>query len=47
MSTKEADDLHSKLPAQLQKAVVLAKEKGASIWLTALALKDHGFALHI
>ena len=29
MSFKEADDLYSHLPAQLQKAVDLAKEKGA------------------
>ena len=46
MSCKEADDLHSQLPPQLQKAVDLAQEKGASIWLTALPLKEHGFTLH-
>ena len=46
MSTKEADDLYSHLPAQLQKAVDLAKEKGASTWLTVLPLKEHGFSLH-
>ena len=46
MSSKEADDLYSQLPAQLQKAVDLAKEKGASTWLTALPLKEHGFSLH-
>ena len=46
MSSKEADDLYSHLPAQLQKAVDLAKEKGASTWLTALPLKEHGFSLH-
>ena len=46
MSSKEADDLHSQLPLQLQKAVELAKENGASIWLTALPLKEHGFSLH-
>ena len=46
MSSKEANVLHSQLPPSLQKAVDLAQEKGASIWLTALPLKDHGFALH-
>ena len=46
MSSKEADALYSQLPVQLQKAVDLAKEKGASTWLTALPLKEHGFSLH-
>ena len=46
MFSKEAEELHSQLPPQLQKAVDLAQEKGASIWLTALPLKDYGFALH-
>ena len=45
-SAKEADDLYSHLPVQQQKAVELAKEKGASTWLTALPLKEHGFSLH-
>ena len=45
-SSKEADDLYSHLPVQQQKAVELAKEKGASTWLTALPLKEHGFLLH-
>ena len=45
-SAKEADDLYSYLPVQQQKAVELAKEKGASTWLTALPLKEHGFSLH-
>ena len=46
MSSKEADDPYSHFPAQLQKAVGLAKEKGASTWLTVLPLKEHGFSLH-
>jgi len=46
LSSKEADNLYSHLPAQLQKAVDLAKEKGASTWLTALPLKEHSFSLH-
>ena len=45
-SSKEADDLYSHLPVQQQKAVELAKEKGASTWLTTLPLKEHGFSLH-
>ena len=45
-SAKEADDLYSHLPVQQQKAVELAKEKGASTWLTALPLKEYGFSLH-
>ena len=45
-NSKEAADLHRELPLQLQKAVDLAKEKGASTWLTALPLKEHSFALH-
>ena len=44
--TKEAEDLYNLLPAHLQRAVDLAKEKGASTWLTALPLKEYGFALH-
>ena len=46
MSSKEADDLYRQLPGQLQKAMDPAKEKGASTWLTALPLKEHGFSLH-
>ena len=46
MSSKEADNLYSHLPARLQKAMDLTKEKGASTWLTALPLKEHGFLLH-
>ena len=43
---KEADELYNLLPIHVQKAVNLAKEKGASTWLTALPLKEYGFALH-
>ena len=46
MSSTEANVLHSQLTPPLQKAVELAQEKGASIWLTALPPKDHGFTLH-
>ena len=34
------------IPNQLQSALDLAKEKGASTWLTALPLAEHGFTLH-
>ena len=34
------------LPNSLQKAVDMAKEKGASTWLSALPITEHGFALH-
>ena len=43
---RAADDLYSQLSDSLQRAVNLAKEKGASTWLTVLPLTDHGFALH-
>ena len=43
---RDADDLYSQLSDSLQRAVNLAKEKGASTWLTVLPLTDHGFALH-
>ncbi len=37
--------MHS-LPDTLKKGVELAQEKGASTWLTALPLMEHGFSLH-
>ena len=45
---RDADDLFSQLSDSLQRAVNLAKERGASTWLTVLPLtdRDHGFALH-
>ena len=42
----EATSLYRQLSDELQRAVQLAKEKGASTWLTALPLSDHGFTLH-
>ena len=45
-STREAYDLYNQLPDSLQRAVILAREKGASTWLTVLPLTNHGFALH-
>jgi len=34
------------LPNSLKRAKELASEKGASSWLTALPITDHGFCLH-
>ena len=42
----EADRIYALLPDGLQKAVALSREKGASTWLTALPLTEHGFTLH-
>ena len=43
---EEADTIHQQLLEKLQKAVELAKQKGASSWLTTLPLTEHGFTLH-
>ena len=45
-SEEEADDNYKELPEHLQKAVDLAKQKGASSWLTVLPLAEHDFVLH-
>ena len=45
-SIKEVDDLYIHLPDQLQWTVDLAKENGASTWLTVLFLTEHSFSLH-
>ena len=45
-SKEEAHQLHQQLPTSLQKSMELAKEKGASTWLTVLPITDHGFTLH-
>ena len=42
----DADNAYTSLPNSLQKAVDMAKEKGASTWLSALPITEHGFALH-
>ena len=41
-----ATELKTKLPRHLQRAVELGSEKGASSWLSALPIEEHGFALH-
>ena len=43
---QEADSIYQQLPDRLQKAVDLARMKGASTWLTVLPLTEHGFTLH-
>ncbi|CAM1309822.1 Uncharacterised protein r2_g1998 [Pycnogonum litorale] len=42
----KVEKIRKKLPAQLQRTLDLAAEKGASSWLTALPIRDHGFTLH-
>ena len=41
----EAHRFYTQLPDRLQRAVILSREKEASIWLTALTLTEHGFTL--
>ena len=38
--------LHQSLSADLQRIMALSSEKGASSWLSALPVDEHGFALH-
>lgn len=41
-----AAELMGKLPNNLQRALKVSSEKGASSWLSALPMTEHGFALH-
>ena len=41
-----ATNIHISLTPPMQLAMNLAQEKGASSWLTALPLEEHGFTLH-
>ena len=41
-----AAELHPHLSANLQHILSLASEKGESSWLSALPVKEHGFALY-
>ena len=43
---EEAMNLQTQLPAPLQRCMDLSQEKGASTWLTALPIDNHGFAVH-
>ena len=45
-TSTQATETRQCLPGSLQRAIDFASEKGASTWLTALPLMDHGFALH-
>ena len=43
---QQAETVYGHLSPQLKRRVDLAKEKGASSWLSVLPLDDHGFSLH-
>ena len=43
---QSAKIIQEQLPAPLQRSMELSQEKGASTWLTALPIDNHGFALH-
>ena len=45
-ASQMAEKLSQSLPPNLQRAIDLAKEKGASSWLTTLPIKEFGFCLH-
>ena len=44
--TQSAEQLRCHLPSYLQRAMDLGQEKGASSWLSAIPVQEHGFALH-
>ena len=41
-----ANDLFNRIPSSQQRALEASREKGASSWLSALPMAEHGFALH-
>ena len=41
-----ANNLKEELPARLTRAMELASEKGASVWVVALPIAEHNFTLH-
>ena len=43
---ENARNLESQLSAPLQSSMELSQKKGASTWLTAMPIDDHGFALY-
>jgi hypothetical protein len=43
---KRADEVHADLDVTTRRAMKLAQEKGASIWLTTIPLQKYLFALH-
>ena len=42
----EASKLKSALPVDLQRILSYGTKTGASSWLTALPVEEHGFSLH-
>ena len=46
VSFEAASSLKERLPSNLQRAMDLTTEKGASSWLTALPIEEHGYTLH-
>ena len=46
LNVTSADQLKSNLPPNLQRAMILSQEKGASNWLTVLPVEEFGLALH-
>jgi len=47
LQSKQAQELKSTLPSDLERVVTASSsEKGASSWLSALPIDEHGFALH-
>ena len=44
---QQADNVQNHLTLGLKRSVELAKEKGASSWLSVLPLEEHGFYLHL
>ena len=46
LANTAASQFKSRVDQQLLRAIDLASEKGASAWLTALPIEEHGFALH-
>ena len=43
---QSAKNIQEQLPAPFQRSMELSQEKGASMWLMALPIDNHGFALH-
>lgn len=43
---QQVENLLPKLSAQLQRHVQLSQQKGASVWLTAMPIEQHGYTLH-
>ena len=41
-----ATELSNRLPTSMQRALEVSNEKGASSWLSALPIAEHGFPLH-